>query len=211
MKKILVFGASGGTGKKFVEQALKAGHSVTAIIRNPDAFAVQHQNLKIIKGDVLEPANYSKHFEENDAVISCLGIPKIQQTTLYSAGMAGIVSSMEKTGLKRIICISSGALDIPSNSSFIMNFLLKNVLQRLYRPIYSDMRLMEKILKNSTLDWTIVRAPKLTDGKQTGKYRDITGLPLRGIPKISRADLAAFMLKHLTDSGIYKSTIDVAY
>ncbi|MCW3117523.1 MAG: family oxidoreductase [Chitinophagaceae bacterium] len=92
-----------------------------------------------------------------------------------------------------------------------MNFLLKNVLQKIYKPIYSDMRLMEEILKNSLLDWTIVRAPKLTDGKQTGKYKNITGLPLHGIPKISRADLAACMLTHLTDEQTFKKTIDVAY
>jgi putative NADH-flavin reductase len=95
MKKILVFGASGGTGKQFVEQALKSGYIITAILRNPDAFTVRHQNLKIVKGDVLAPAGYIKTFEENDAVVSCLGIPKIQQTTLYSAGMANIVYVME--------------------------------------------------------------------------------------------------------------------
>jgi putative NADH-flavin reductase len=211
MKKILVFGASGGTGKQFVEQALNAGYIVTAIVRNPDAFAVRHQNLKIVRGDVLIPANYGKELEGHDAIVSCLGIPKIKQTTLYSAGMRNIVNFMERSDLKRIICISSGALDIPPKSSFIMRFLLKNVLQKIYKPIYTDMRLMEEILKGSQLDWTIVRAPKLTDGKETGKYKNITGSPLRGIPKVSRADLAAFMLTHLTDRSTYKSTIDIAY
>jgi putative NADH-flavin reductase len=211
MKKNLVFGASGGTGKHFVEQALKAGYVVTAIVRNPGAFTIRHQNLKIIKGDVLAPITYSKAVEENDAVISCLGIQKIQQTTLYSEGIRNIVNCMEKTGLKRIICISSGALDIPPKSSFIMTFLLKNVLQKIYKPVYSDMRLMEEILVSSSLEWTIVRAPKLTDGKATGKYREITGLPLKSIPKIPRADLAAYLLRHLTDGDTFNNKIDIAY
>jgi putative NADH-flavin reductase len=211
MKKILVFGGSGGTGKRFIEQALNAGHTITAIIRSPDAFTLIHQNLKVVKGDVLNPKPYENEFEKHDAVVSCLGIPKIEQTILYSSGIRNIVNNMEKSGLKQLICISSGALDIPPNSSFIMTFLLKNVLQKIYKPVYADMRAMEGLIKTSGLDWTIVRAPKLTDGKATGTYRNITGLPLRGIPKISRADLAAFMLKHLTDCGATKSTIDIAY
>ncbi|WCT13433.1 NAD(P)-dependent oxidoreductase [Mucilaginibacter jinjuensis] len=211
MKKILLFGASGGTGKQFAEQALKAGHSVTAIIRNPDTFAMRHQNLRIIKGDILEPTGLIKAFEESEIVISCLGIPKIQPTTLYSSGMANIINVMEKSGLQRLICISSGALDIPQKSSFIMNFLLKNILQKIYRPIYADMRQMEQNLKDSRLNWTILRAPKLTDGKKTGTYKDITGQALRGIPKISRADLAAYMLAHLSDDSTFKKTIDIAY
>ncbi|MDQ0639721.1 putative NADH-flavin reductase [Pedobacter sp. W3I1] len=211
MKKILVFGGSGGTGKHFIEQALNAGCTVTAIIRNPYDFTMVHQNLKVIKGDVLIPKTYEKEFDEHEAVVSCLGIPKIQQTTLYSSGIRNIVNMMEKSNSKRLICISSGALDIPPNSSFIMTFLLRNVLQKLYKPIYSDMRMMEGIIKMSGLDWTIVRAPKLTNGKATGQYRNITGLPLGGIPKISRADLAAFIFTHIIDRGTFKSTVDVAY
>jgi len=211
MKKVIVFGASGGTGKHFVEQALKAGYFVTAVIRNPNGFALYHENLKIVKGDVLVSPDYCDELKGQDIVVSCLGIPKIQTTTLYSTGMANIVSCMEKSSLTRIICISSGALDIPLNSSFIMNFLLKYVLQKIYKPIYKDMRVMEDLLKNSGLDYTIVRAPKLTDGKPTGKYKDITGQPLRGIPAISRADLAAFMLTHLKDEKTFNKTIDIAY
>lgn len=211
MKKIIVFGASGGSGKQFVEQALRGGNLVTAILRSPDDFALHHENLKIIKGNVLTPADYCNEFKGHDVVVSCLGIPKIQETTLYSKGMENIVNCMEKAALTRIVCISSGALDIPPKSSFIMTFLLKNVLQRIYKPIYKDMRAMENILKNSGLEWTIVRAPKLTDGEATGKQKEITGQPLSGIPKVSRADLAAFMLTHLTDKNLFKKTIDIAY
>jgi putative NADH-flavin reductase len=211
MNKILVFGATGGTGKQVVAMALQKGIKVTAIVRNPAAFAIEDPNLKVVKGDVLVPATFREELEGQDAVISCLGIPKIQETTLYSAGMRNIVHAMQQSRIKRILCISSGALDIPSGSSFIMKFLLKNVLQRLYKPIYSDMRLMETMLRASELEWTIVRAPKLSDGKFTGKSRDITGLPLKGIPKISRADLAAYILAHVDDKSVMKKTVDVAY
>jgi putative NADH-flavin reductase len=211
MKKIVIFGASGGTGKQVVAMALQQGFEVTAIIRNPDAFSIQHPDLKIVKGDVLAPATFKYELQGQDAVISCLGVPKIQETTLYSAGILNIIQSMQEFGPYRILCISSGALDIPPGSSFIMRFLLKNVLQRIYKPIYMDMRLMEDTLKASGLNWTIVRAPKLTDGKNKGRNRNITGQPLKGIPQISRADLAGYLLEHLDDLSVFKQTVDVAY
>ncbi len=211
MDKIIVFGATGGTGKHVVEQALGKGYKVTAIVRKPENFLLKNKNLKIIKGDVLEPNTFLDAMHGNDAVISCLGIPKIQQTTLYSEGIKNIVKVMQENGMKRIICISSGAIDIPPKSSFIMTFLLKNVLQRIYKPIYSDMKIMEDILNNSFLNWTVVRAPKLTDGKHTRKYRDVTKQALRNIPKISRADLADFMVYNLCNEKTYHKKLEIAY
>lgn len=211
MKKIIVFGATGGTGRHVVTMALQKGMEVTAVVRSPAAFNITEPGLKVVKGDVLVSGTFQDVFEGQDAVISCLGIPKIQETTLYSTGMRNIVQAMHASGVKRILCISSGALDIPPGSTFIMKFLLKNVLQRIYRPIYADMRLMEATLKSSGLNWTIVRAPKLSDGKYTGKYRDISGQPLKGIPTISRADLAAYLLGHVDDASVSQKIVDVAY
>jgi putative NADH-flavin reductase len=211
MKKILVFGATGGTGRLVVDQALQAGYQVTAVVRNPDALPLQHPHLTILKGDVLQPATFTNEMKKNDAVVSCLGIPKIQPTTLYSEGMKNIVRAMQESGVNRIICLSSGAISIPPESSFLMTFLLKNVLQRLYKPIYSDMLRMEHILSDSRLDWTVVRAPKLTDGKKSKTYRVITNQPLRSIPTISRADLADYLVNHLMDEKTFKASIDIAY
>lgn len=211
MKKIIVFGSTRGTGKLVVEQALRQGYMVTTIVRDPDNYSLAHKNLKIVKGDALQLGSFLHELKEQDAVISCLGIPKIQETTLYSEGMKNIVTAMKKNEVSRIICISSGAITTPPGSSFIMSFLLKNVLQRIYKPIYSDMSLMEKTLRDSDLDWTVIGAPKLTNGKQTGKYRIITGQPLRNIPKISRADLAEFMLTRLDDKKMFKSRVEIAY
>ena len=117
-----------------VEQALQAGMQVTAVVRNPDGLAVRHRLLTIVKGDVLIPATFQHEITGKDAVISCLGVPKIQPTTLYSEGMHNIVKARQQSGVKRIIGISSGAISIPPNSSWIMSFLLKNVLQRFYKP-----------------------------------------------------------------------------
>lgn len=211
MKKVIVFGATGGTGSHVVEQALDQGYQVTAVARNPAQLLLRHPNLKVLKGDVLLPDTFQDDMIGFDAVISCIGIPKIKRTTLYSVGMQNILKAMQQSGIKRIICISSGAISIPPNSSWIMSFLIKNVLQRLYKPVYSDMLLMENALAGSDLDWTIVRAPKLTDGKRISNYRIITGQPLKNIPRISRADLSAYMISHLSEEKTYKSRVEIAY
>jgi putative NADH-flavin reductase len=211
MKKVIVFGATGGTGKNVVEQALENGLHVTVVVRNPAAFSFNHANLTVVKGDVLQPATFLHEIPGKDAVISCLGVPKIQQTALYSDGMKNIVKAMETGRVTRILCISSGAIDIPPKSSFIMTFLLKNILQRLYKPIYSDMKLMEEALTTSSLDWTVVRAPKLTDGKRTKTYRTITQQPLRSIPTISRADLADYLVSNLFNEDVFQKKIEIAY
>jgi putative NADH-flavin reductase len=211
MEKVIVFGATGGSGKQVVEQALEAGYEVKAIIRKPETFNINHPNLKIIKGDVLQPITFQDELKDVTAVMSCLGIPKVQPTTLYSESMENIIKVMKRCNVTRILCISSSAIDIPPKSSFIMTFLLKNVLQRIYKPVYADMTLMENKLKSSNLDYTIVRAPKLTDGKKTKKHRIVTQQPLKKIPTISRADLAAFMLNIINKDNTFKSTIEVAY
>lgn len=211
MEKIIVFGATGGTGKQVLEQVLQAGYDVKAIIRKPEAFNFNHPKLKIIKGDVLQPITFQDELKDATAVISCLGIPKAQPTTLYSESMENIIKAIKQSNVNRILCISSGAIDIPPKSSFIMTFLLKNVLQRIYKPVYADMTLMESKLKSSNLDYTIVRAPKLTNGKKTNKCRIVTQQPLKKIPTISRADLAAFMLNIINENNTFKSTIEVAY
>jgi putative NADH-flavin reductase len=211
MKKVIVFGATGGTGRHVIQQALDKGYRVTAVARNPEQLLLRHPNLNLIKGDVLLPDTFQNEMIGHDAVISCLGIAKIQQTTLYSSGMQNIIKAMQSSGIKRIICVSSGAISIPPNSSWIMTFLIKNVLQRLYRPLYSDMLRMENALAESDLYWTILRAPKLTNGKKLNNYRIITRQPLRNIPKISRADLADYIINHLFEGKTYKSSVEIAY
>lgn len=212
MKKVIVFGATGGTGKKVVEHGLQLGYKIVAVARKPDSLNnINHANLEIIKGDVLHINSFKNILVDAEAVISCLGIPKVQETTLYSKGMENIITAMNHSNTKRIICISSGAIDIPPKSSFIMTFLLKNVLQRIYKPVYSDMKRMENKLISSDLNYTIVRAPKLTDGKKTGTHRVVTQQPLRKIPTISRADLADYMIGIIDKPTTYKSTIEVAY
>ena len=211
MKNILVFGATGGTGKQLVEQALQAGHQVAVVVRNPDVFSVQHKNLEIIKGDVLQPLTFSNAVKGKDVVISCLGVQHKKLTTVYSEGAGNIIQVMRQENVNRIICLSAGAVIVPPNSSLFLKFITKNILQRLFKYMYADMLIMEDVLRKSNLNWTVVRPPWLRDSKLTSKYRTAINEHLSNPSKISRADLAHYIITHLTDEKAFKALIEISY
>lgn len=212
MKKIIVFGATGGTGKEVVKQALEKGYEVTAVVRNPSRFDLQHQHLKIIKGDVLQTLTFEKEIAGKEAVVSCLGASSnTKPTTLYSEGIKNIISAMNKAKVKRIVCISAGALYTNEEMGFFIRLLTKIVLQRILKNLYSDMRLMEAEIENSQLDWTIVRPPMLKNKPLTGKYRIAVNSHVRRPFSISRADLAQYMLSSIENSQTYKAKVEIAY
>ena len=209
--KLIVFGATGGTGKQVVEQALQAGHQVTVVVRNPAAFSRQHPQLIIHQGDVLHPVDFDQVLAGADAVISCLGIHGRKPTTVYSEGVLNITQAMRNVGITRIICLSSVGIVVPPLSSLLVKLITKYVLQRLFKSLYDDMLLMEAVLNESTLDWTVIRPPQLTDANRTGNYRTTINEPIRNPSKISRADLADYIVKHLTDEKTVRATIEISY
>ena len=211
MKNILVFGASGGTGLEVVEQALEAGHKVTAVLRHPDKFPIRHEQLRIIKGDVLNSITYENTFFGMDVVISCLGTRNREATVVYSQGVTNILQAMQKVGMDRIICLSAGAVEIAPNTSFLMKFLIKNILQKLFKYSYADMLLMEGILHGSNLNWTVIRPPRLLNGDRTGKYRTSINEIIPNMSSLNRADLADYIIHHLDDEKTYKSKVEISY
>ena len=211
MKNILVFGASGGTGLEVVEQALEAGHKVTAILRHPDKFPIRHEQLRIIKGDVLNSITYENTFFGMDVVISCLGTRNREATVVYSQGVTNILQAMQKVGMDRIICLSAGAVEIAPNTSFLMKFLIKNILQKLFKYSYADMLLMEGLLHGSNQNWTVIRPPRLMNGDKTGKYRTSINEFIPNMSSLNRADLADYILHHLDDEKTYKSKVEISY
>ena len=127
--------------------------------------------MEIIKGDVFQPRTFENAIKDKDVVVSCLGIRNRKPTTLYSEGVSNIIKAMQKENVHRIICLSAGAVIIPPKSSFMMKFVAKNILQRLFKHSYADMLVMEKMLEETDLNWTVIRPPWLRDAKHTGKYR----------------------------------------
>ena len=211
MKKIIVFGATGGTGQLVVKQLLQAGHQVTAVVRKPDGLALQHPQLRIIVGDVFETGTFENEIRGQDAVVSCLGIQKREPTTVYSEGVGNIIEAMQEANVTRIICLSAGAVVVPTRSSFFAKFFIKNILQRIFKYTYADMLIMERILKESHLNWTVIRPPWLRNSAHSGKYRAMVNGHLSNPSKLSRADLAEYIVNHLTDEKTHKALVEISY
>jgi putative NADH-flavin reductase len=209
--KLLLFGATRNTGYHFMKQALEAGHLVTVIIRTTSSFEFTHPNLKIVQGDALRLNTFENEVAGKDAVISSLGTNEFKEpTTLFSEGVGNMMAAMKKAGVKRIICVSAMALDTNPNTGIFLT-LASKVIQRVLKHPYADLRIMEAEMKNSGLDWTIVRPPQLKDKPVTGKYRIATGEHLVRPFSISRADVAHYILGHLQDSATNQKTVEVAY
>jgi putative NADH-flavin reductase len=211
MRNIIVFGATGGTGRLVVQQALEVGHRVTVIARNPDSVTIRHDRLDLVKGDIFQPHTFEKVIAGKDAVISCLGVQKRVFTTVYSEGVSNIIKAMEMYSVKRIICLSAGAVIVPPKGSFMTRFIIKNILQKRFAHLYSDMLAMEQMLRATDLNFTIIRPPWLRDTKPTGHYRSAINEYLSNPTKISRADLADYIVKHLMDVRTFKARVEISY
>ncbi|HEY9002405.1 MAG TPA: SDR family oxidoreductase [Mucilaginibacter sp.] len=209
---IVVIGANGGIGKQVVELALEAGHNVTAILRNPAKLAMTHTNLQIVKGDVMSPETFEDYLEGKDAIISALGTNAVTKTTiLYSEGNKNLLKAMKKKGVRRAFFISASALEISPVLPLFVRLVEKYIVQKILKHMYADLRIMEKLIKETDTDWTIMRPPRLTNGPATGKYRFAINSFLKNCLSISRADLAHFMLNNISNEATYKATIEIAY
>jgi len=215
MSNILIIGANGGIGRQAVELALAAGHHVTAVLRQPANLPLTHPLLQKIQGDVMHPGTFEQSMAHQDAVISALGVKGglfgDKPTTLYSQGNANLITLMQQHHIRRAYFISASALDISPVMPFFARFAAKYILQKLLRHMYADQREMEKLVKDSGLDWTIIRPPRLTDKPATGSYRFSINSFLKNCLSISRADVAHFMVNNIDNKAIYQATIEIGY
>ena len=205
--KLIVFGATGRTGTLVVEQALAAGHGVTAVARRPSAVTIQHPRLEVIRGDVLELSTFEQAITGKDAVISTLGGSLRTPTTLYSTGIANIMRAMQEAGVCRLVSLSAEALD---PGPFVQRVAAKLILWPLFGNGYADMARMEAALSKSHLDWAIIRPPMLTNGPHTGRYHIAINKHLPGGRAVSRANLADYIVTHLTDPTTYRAWVEIA-
>ena len=213
-RHILVIGANGGIGRQCVELGLSAGYQVTAIVRNPLKLVLSHPNLTIAAGDVTKPTTILTHLTNKDAIISAIGSGDMghdRPTSLYSQGAATVLAEMTEMNARRVFFISSSAIEISPVNSFFIRFIIKYVMAKLLKYMFNDLRKMEAIVKRSDADWTLIRPPRLTNGPQTGHYRYTTNEFLPNCTRISRADLAHFILHHIADPATFRTTIELSY
>ena len=216
--KILILGASQGTGLHAVRMAVGNGHEVTAVARNVSSITLEngssqdkHDNLKVVRGDVLVPSSFESEMEGKDVVISSIGVSNTKPTTLYSEGMTNIIDAMAKYDVPRLICISGLGVEVTPGMSLPLKLLTKFIVQPLLRNNFSDLLKMEDMVKQSDLNWTIVRAPRLTDGPLTGRYRSAANDYLRNPLSIRRSDLAHFVVNNIDNRKHFCARVEIAY
>ena len=204
---ILVFGSTGSIGAQLLQQGLANGHRITAFARDITKITVTHEHLKTVQGDVLDPASVAAAMGHGaityDAVIIVLGAG--MKGGVRAKGTLNIIQAMQQMKIKRLICQSTlGAGDSRGNLNFFWKYIM---FGGLLKQAYADHQQQEQIVRASGLDWTIVRPGAFIDGKSTGKYRHGFATDDKTTQlKISRADVAAFLLKQLSDSRyLYQS------
>ena len=205
--KLLVFGATGGTGRQCVDQALAQGHQVTAFVRQPAALAVQHPDLTIIQGDITDQDVVQRAIPGHDVVISALGTRG--GPAVLPEGTRNILEAMASHGVRRSLWVSSfGAGDSLKQMGWLSQTL---IVKGFLRQAIQEKNAQEQIILASGGDWIIARPGGLTDGPATGTYR-VTGPGDKvGRPSISRADVADFMLKNLTDDRYVRRAVGLTY
>ena len=206
--KLLIFGSTGSIGQHLIEQALTQGHSITAFARDPSKLNVKHPNLKFFQGDVMDLSSVEKAMKSQDVVLCSLGAGR--KGNVRSKGTRHIIRAMENSGVKRLICQSTlGAGDSRVTLNFFWKYIMFGLL---LRKAYEDHEIQEKYVKESNLDWIIVRPAAFADGSLTGKYQQGFFTSPKGITlKISRADVADFMLKQLSDNTYLKKAPGQSY
>lgn len=207
--RVLVVGATGRTGRPLIKGALEQGHEVTAFARDPSKIEARHDRLRVARGDVLDAASVDKAVAGQEAVLSTLAQPRARmRTTLVSDGTKNVVAAMEGHGVRRFVCVTVlGAGDSKRHASFFYNrvaspFFLDRVLE--------DKERQEEVIRRSSLDWVMVRPPRLTDKPPRGDYRVLVDEP-GVVSEISRADLADFVLTQLEDDRYLRRAPAVGY
>jgi putative NADH-flavin reductase len=197
--RVLIVGATGGTGLELLAQALERGHVVTALVRDPSRLRIEHPQLRVVQGDVLDYASVEAAMRGQEAVVSALGHKKFfYPTRILSEGTRNLLRAMETHNVPRLVCET--ALGI-GNSAGRMGLYYTLFVIPVILPFYFwDKTRQEKVIAASKTEWVIVRPGVLTNGKKRGSYR--CGPRLGSFfwtVRISRADVAAFMLSQLTD------------
>jgi uncharacterized protein YbjT (DUF2867 family) len=208
--QLVVFGATGGTGRELVKQALGHGHSVRAFVRDPDRLKVIHHRLEVVTGDVQDAKRVAAAVAGQDAVLCALGVYERKPNTVLSDAVRTLVGAMDAQGVRRLLFVSSlGVGETKGQLGPIYNFVL---LPTLLKEIFADKETAEAVVRESGLDWTIVRPGRLTKARLTGKYRaGPDAAKGRWLPRVARADVADFMLSALERKLFIREAPGITY
>ena len=208
--KLLVVGASRGIGLEILNQGVSAGHQVSAIARSPESISLSSETLKIIKGDILNKHSVNDAVKGQDVVCITIGIkPTRQPVSVFSEGTKVVIEAMKHHSCKVLLCVTGiGAGDSRGHGGFLYDRIIYPLL---LKTIYEDKDRQEEIIRNSGLEWTIVRPGFLTNGPKTVQYRVLSDMSGVRANKISRADVADFILREAAQRKHRGDTVLLTY
>ncbi|HET6356984.1 NAD(P)-binding oxidoreductase [Streptomyces sp.] len=202
--RLLLLGATGPTGLQLVGQALEQGHHVTALVRSPEKLPRVGARLTVLVGDVTDEQELASAAVGQDAVLSTMGTGRSLTSDIVSRTVDALVPAMHDAGVDRLIFLSAfGVNETYAQASLAQRFFYRTML----RKIYPDKGKADRKLLAGDLDVTLVYPVTLTNRPFTGTYRVGDRFEFKGMPKISRADVAHFMLTQLTDPTWYRRTV----
>ena len=209
---LLIIGAAGKLGRELVRQGLDAGHAVTALVRRPPPEGAFPAGVVVARGNLLDAASLRAAVAGQDAVLAAVASkPGLRRSPpLYVPGAASLLAAMEAEGVRRLLWVTSAAVDAEdlAATALVFRWLIEPLL---LRGVYADAAASETVLRPSALDWTFIRPTQLTDGPRTGTYRVDPRHTPNGGRTISRADLAAFMLEEVEGRAFVRGTPVLAY
>ncbi|MDW5323299.1 NAD(P)-dependent oxidoreductase [Plantactinospora sp. KLBMP9567] len=221
--KLTVFAASGGIGRHLLRQAVAAGHDVTAVVRSPASLAGESDGIRVVTVDLSnpDPAVLADAVDKADGVLSGLGPRSMADSGVASRGTREIVTAMRARGVPRLVVVSAAPLSTIAapgrpkpppdpGEGPLLRYLLGPIIKTVLRKHYLDLAVMEELLRDSDLDWTVVRPPRLTDKPLTGVYRTAYGRSVRGGMVVPRADVAHCMLRALEQPETIRQAVAVA-
>jgi putative NADH-flavin reductase len=197
-ERLAIFGATGGIGGHLLSWAVDAGYPVHVLARTAAAVP-RRPGITVTEGDATDPAAVADAVASADAVLSALGPRGAKTPGLLAAAAGTVTQAMAKSGVRRLICVSAAGAFIRADPA--ANRLVKMILPSIFAKPFADVREMERVVRASTLDWTLVRPTRLVNVPGTGQYRIRDCYPPPGLTKIARADVAQFMITALTTDG----------
>lgn len=209
--RVLIVGASGGTGRQLVDRALERGYAVTALVRDPAKLPVDHPHLTVVQGDVLDADSVEEAVRGHDAVLSALGHRRyFPPTRILSEGTRNILAAMEKHGVGRLVCETSlGIGDSAGRMGLVYTFFVIPFVLPFY---FWDKARQERLVAASGVEWVIVRPGALTDRRSRDRYRSGRGVgSFLWTVRVSRGDVADFMLNQLTSDTHLRTAAGVCW
>lgn len=198
--KLTIFGATGKVGRPLVEQALAAGHDVTAFVRSPAKLGLTQARLTVVQGDAADPVAVEKAVAGAEAVLSALGHVKGSPPDIQTTATRHILAAMKKYGVRRLVSLTGAGVRDPLDQPQFIDKFVTFLLATFSAAVLADAIRHTEVIKASEVDWVIVRAPRIVEGAHTGKYR--VGMVGVGTgTSISRADVADFMLTQASDTA----------